>query len=956
MRRCLLGTLVLAIARTVVGNDVWIVETGTHYATIQAAIDAATAGQTVQVAAGTYNEAVTVAKRLTLQEAGDSTVIVGGGSAGINITVGGDTPTERLVIRDLKASNGAYGVYTNSTVGHITLENVTCTDNVNRGLEFHNSSNVTDVQVVNCDLSGNLNAGMRARGNVDGLVVAGGHMDNNTYGFYSVYTSGTPTLTNVTIDGTTFNGNKEIGIYLEKLSNAVLQNIEISDSGTVSPTYPAGLTMSIFGGPAQNIQINNARVLDCGTANAADGRGLSIGAYGAGSIANMSMNCAVITGCPTAVTTWGSGASLQMYNSAIVGNVFGVRNGASAPIDAENNWWGTADGGAIGAMVSGSVDYTPWLTKPPVCQVNVLYLEATPASIYIKPTETVFVDLNVANLLQEVTGMQALLNFSSTYFKSGGGEVGVAPGGGVWNELIYDVWTSSGDLDVAVGVDLETTGGTQADATTAKFTLIPTGTEGVTRMVFRADGENGYATMLSDTAHQPVWPSKLNSTNICIDGTPPNEFAVTPSTTCTRTDVTLTFSTTDGLSGMDHYELLLDTVSQGTVTSPHVLDMSGQADGAHQIVIRAWDRAGNTRDASVSVSVDKTGPTVTSAAASPTCVKDEDVTITAAATDTGCAGGTITWEYRVGIDGTWKPGLTVLAAELAEGSNTLYARATDGLANTGTPFEVSTPVSKDTTPPVIASITATQNGGNVLCPDLASQGVVDIYVTLADDGGCAALQEPTVIVDGISPTMSLGGSGNTWQYQVTVTSTTANGTHTITVTTSDSNGNTATDDSEAVCVDKNQAVGSVSLVTLSSASYSFTRDVVFVATDSSGTVVKTWTIAVAFTNNTVNQIASGTYVLLNAPGTMANLSAKTAWHLRKRQAVALDGDGQATADFTLLGGDLDDTNYVNILDYSILKSYWNSTDPLGDINGDGQVQLLDYSIMKSNWFKPGDPE
>ena len=131
------------------------------------------------------------------------------------------------------------------------------------------------------------------------------------------------------------------------------------------------------------------------------------------------------------------------------------------------------------------------------------------------------------------------------------------------------------------------------------------------------------------------------------------------------------------------------------------------------------------------------------------------------------------------------------------------------------------------------------------------------------------------------------------------------------------------------------------------------RIVTLQATDENGSVLHTWNLTLDFTGGL------GSFLLTDLPLASIHLSAKTAWHLRRRMDVTFGG-AQATAVFTaasrLLGGDLDDSNWVDQADYLTLAGAWYSSDPSADIDGNGRVDLADYFLLASHWTIAGDPE
>ena len=48
-------------------------------------------------------------------------------------------------------------------------------------------------------------------------------------------------------------------------------------------------------------------------------------------------------------------------------------------------------------------------------------------------------------------------------------------------------------------------------------------------------------------------------------------------------------------------------------------------------------------------------------------------------------------------------------------------------------------------------------------------------------------------------------------------------------------------------------------------------------------------------------------------------------------------------------GDINGDGSVNIVDFSIMLSKWNTSDPGADLNKDGAVNVVDFSILLSNW-------
>ena len=136
------------------------------------------------------------------------------------------------------------------------------------------------------------------------------------------------------------------------------------------------------------------------------------------------------------------------------------------------------------------------------------------------------------------------------------------------------------------------------------------------------------------------------------------------------------------------------------------------------------------------------------------------------------------------------------------------------------------------------------------------------------------------------------------------------------------------------------------------------RTVTFKATDDTGTVLASWVLALSFSPDAGHHgVAS--YVLTNVPSATTHLSAKAAWNLRKRLPVSF-ASGAAVADFVgagvLPGGDINNSNLVDIEDYFQLAAAWYKSVAAADIDGSGLVEMNDFSILAARWYQQGDPE
>jgi len=258
------------------------------YTTIQAAIDAASDGDIIQVAAGEYPGYINVNKRVS---------IIGAGS-------GSDPLVDTIIMKGPEAFDPYYGVLQLNASGldadnPVLLQNfrVNCTDRAGISVgrfTYGTGVNVSYLALNNVQVWGN-NANApteQERGfyvdltsNVSYITFTDCQFNNLTYGWYfqKQVSSDTSSVSYLTASNCVFNHNNHKGIYAEKLDHAVLTGCSAANNGydaSLLPTYfydwCAGFDINLKAGTYSNIEFNNCTLTANGIGGSKEGAGLAI--------------------------------------------------------------------------------------------------------------------------------------------------------------------------------------------------------------------------------------------------------------------------------------------------------------------------------------------------------------------------------------------------------------------------------------------------------------------------------------------------------------------------------------------------------------------------------------------------------------------------------------------------------------------------------------------------------
>jgi len=333
-------------------------------ATINDAIANTVTGGTVDVLEGTYAQAVTINKSLTVQGAqhgvdarnsrGPESVVDGTNNGGVtpfNITANNVTLDGFTVQGNTSANTFGFGILLGAgTSGARVLNNVI--QNNIAGLSLANSPAGNPALIQH-----NLFQNNNQPGPISGT------------GIYTDQFNAGGALANVTIDANTFINNQNVAVLLGSTlagsqSNITVSNNTMTGNGNavlIFNTTTAAITRNtitgstgsqvVVGGGVNGLQITQNFIQNGAT------RGIRIGDFGGGGTnLNVTINSNSISGNPTA------GLEIDAAPGAYTGT-----------LDATNNWWGSPTGpttpanpGGTGDAIidpAGQVNFVPFLSN-----------------------------------------------------------------------------------------------------------------------------------------------------------------------------------------------------------------------------------------------------------------------------------------------------------------------------------------------------------------------------------------------------------------------------------------------------------------------------------------------------------------------------------------------------------------------------------------------------------------
>jgi len=244
----------------------------TYYATIQAAIDAASNGDVITICSGAYNENVNVTKELTLTGAGNgsnpatNTVLTPSvACSGVGFTIS----AANVTIQNMYVTNYQTAVQLNGVVNP-TINDMSLIDYCQYGIRITGSNSSVDITQTDIQrlslLAGTVGIRVGTADAVSGMLIDNCTITGNALQGITVFQAAVPVaFDNIIIQNSTISNNTQKGLYFEKLSNATLQNLTMANNGTdAAYGFNNGIDINLKYDDYANITIQNCDITNSG--------------------------------------------------------------------------------------------------------------------------------------------------------------------------------------------------------------------------------------------------------------------------------------------------------------------------------------------------------------------------------------------------------------------------------------------------------------------------------------------------------------------------------------------------------------------------------------------------------------------------------------------------------------------------------------------------------------------
>ena len=237
----------------------------------------ATSGDTISLEAGNYdvggNDISVTLDNITIEGPTEDTATISGDGSGNGVTVDEDN----ITVRNLKIEGFSNGIRLTGSHSNITFQNVDSVRNDARGMEIRNDADLNTLVLNSVNFSDNNGDGLRVatEASIDGFTIRNSQFNDNlgesNSGIEVYQSESTPgQLNDVVIADTEFKNNGQKGIYVEKLSNALLDNVTVNGVERDTYGFNTGIDINLKYDDYENITIRSSTIANVSEGDPSD--------------------------------------------------------------------------------------------------------------------------------------------------------------------------------------------------------------------------------------------------------------------------------------------------------------------------------------------------------------------------------------------------------------------------------------------------------------------------------------------------------------------------------------------------------------------------------------------------------------------------------------------------------------------------------------------------------------